>query len=165
MVLTAEAISERAGTVAGDFGQSLVAGFAGTAVLTAAQIAEMKLSKREGSTIPVETAGKVLGFSPRKEEDKSRLNLMVHYTYGSLWGLARGLLKSFGLKSWQADLLHFAAVWGTELVMLPSLKITPPPQKWSFKSLITDAAFHAVYAAAVGFIFDKLYDSSCSHKL
>jgi hypothetical protein len=55
-----------------------------------------------------------------------------------------------------ASALHFAMVWGAGLVMLPSMKLTPPPQRWGAVELAIDGWHHVVYAAAAGLVYDWL---------
>jgi hypothetical protein len=39
-------------------------------------------------------------------------------------------------------------VWGTELVMLPALRVTPPAWRWGAKEIAIDAFHHGVYVIA-----------------
>ncbi len=61
-----------------------------------------------------------------------------------------------GLTGPPAAAAHFAAVWGSGLVMLPALGVAPPVREWGAKALLTDACHHLVYAvattAAYGFL-------------
>lgn len=161
-----EVIPEKAAKVSGAFGHGILAGLIGTVAITAAQMIEMKISKREMSNAPVQAAGKVIGFKPDCEEEKEcankeKLNNLVHFSYGTSWGEARALISSFGLKGWKASLLHFGAIWGAALVMLPSLKVAPPPTKWGVPAIAKDAFFHLVYAFAAGFAYDRVHKYSC----
>lgn len=165
MELTTEEISEKTGVIAGDIGRGLVAGLAGTAVLTLAQVVDMKVTDRQPSDSPVQAVKKVLGVQPTDEDHKKSLTSMIHLTYGTVWGLARALIKTTtGLKTWQADIAHLGAVWGTALIMLPSLKVAPPVKQWGWKEIVKDGILHAVYSIAAGFVFDKLYQYSCDHR-
>ena len=47
-----------------------------------------------------------------------------------------------------ATAAHFAAVWGTEVTMLPGLEIAPPLPEWGSKEVAIDVFHHLVYAAA-----------------
>lgn len=142
------------GSYAAAIGKGIVAGLIGTAVMTLVQTIEMKITKRQASDAPVEGAKKVLDVEPAAEEKKNKVNNLVHWTYGSYWGMARGVLAESGLKGWGGSAIHFATVWGTALWMLPALKLAPPPQKWGGSELAKDALYHAVYATATGFAYD-----------
>lgn len=139
--------------VAAEIGRGLVAGFAGTVAMTIASTIEMKLRRRPPSTTPAAAAGKVLGVQPRDPAGKQRFSNLVHFGYGTSWGLGRaavgGVLCALGVRrAVAAPLAHFAAVWGAALVMLPALGVSPPPWRWGAKAIAIDAFHHGVYAAA-----------------
>ena len=159
-------IAGTAGSYAAAIGKGIVAGLIGTAVMTLAQVIEMKITKREGSDTPVEGAKKVLDIKPTTEEKKDKVNNLIHWTYGSYWGGARGIIAESGLKGMNGSVTHFALVWGTALWMLPALKLAPPPHKWGATTLAKDALYHGVYACVTGFAYDfmdhpmvKIYNS------
>ncbi len=132
-------------------GQGLLAGAIGTAAMTVSSTIEMKLRNRAPSTAPAEAAAKVLGVEPKGEKEEQRFSNAVHWSYGTAWGVPRGLLGLTGLSRPAATVLHFGMVWGAALLMLPGLKVAPPPNQWGAKELATDALHHLVYASAVGF--------------
>lgn len=137
-------------------GVGLIAGLAGTAAMTIAQMIEMRLTKRQPSTVPADAVSKVLDIKPTEEEKKEKVSEKVHWAYGTSWGVARGLISLTGLRGVPADLLHFGAVWGAALIMLPSLKLSPPIHKWDAKTIAIDVLHHGVYAAATGLTFDLI---------
>jgi len=152
----------RPGDVAGAVGKGLVAGIAGTALMTLSSTIEMKLAGREASSAPADAAAKVLGVEPTGEGEKARFATVVHWAYGSSWGVLRGLLGAAGLTGSVAGGAHFAAVWGSGLVMLPKLGVAPPVGEWGAKALATDAFHHLVYAAGTSLAFAALDRSSTS---
>ena len=117
---------------------------------------EMKLTKRKLSEAPPEAAEKVLEVKPETEEDKQQFSQMVHWVYGSSWGLMRSVLYLFGLSGLPAISIHFATIYSTALIMPSSLKVAPPLKEWSAKEFITGALHHAVYAIAAGLVFDTM---------
>jgi hypothetical protein len=161
-------------------GRGLVAGLAGTLAITISQIVEMQLTKRGNSDAPMKVAGKTLGVEPRgkaalekekqqkdndKEEEKleqtvednkGKFSQIVHYAYGTGWGIPRGVLDAAGLRGAPATLVHFGAVWGTEQIMLPAAGASKPITKWSPQQIATDALHHAVYAIAAGAVYDAM---------
>ena len=141
-------------------GKGLFAGAAGTAVMTASSTAEARLRKRAASTAPADAAGKVLGVQPRDEEGNARFSNVVHWGYGTSWGAVRGLLHAFGVDGSRAAAAHFAAVWGSEQVMLPSLDVAPPLWKWGSEEVAIDAWHHVVYVVATSVAFAALDRSS-----
>lgn len=137
-------------------GYGAIAGLAGTVVMTLAQMIEMKLTQREPSKVPAEAIEKTLHIELRDEAQKARVTNVVHFAYGTAWGEVRGLLSLVGLRGTPATLLHLGLVWGTALRMLPALDLAPPAREWGKKAIAQDLLLHAVYAAAVGGVFDAL---------
>ena len=146
----------RIGEIAAEVGRGLFAGAAGTVAMTISSSLEAKLRDRAASTAPAEAAGKVLGVQPRDEAGQARFSNIVHWGYGTSWGAARGLLAVAGLEGRAAIAAHFAAVWGSAQLMLPTLGVAPPPWKSPPEELAIDALHHAVYAAAAGLAFATL---------
>jgi hypothetical protein len=137
-------------------GIGLLAGLAGTVAITISQAIEMHLTGREPSNTPVDAASKVLHTNLAKEAhtDKQTASQGVHWAYGTGWGVARGLLGLAGVTGVPATLAHFAAIWGAEQVMLPSLKLAPPITEEEPKTIGIDVVHHAVYALAAGLVYD-----------
>lgn len=164
----------------GALGKGLIAGFAGTVAITISQMIEMQITKREMSNAPVAVGGKVLGVEPRgkarQEKEKAqsdgdeaseevqqkvtaneqKLSQIIHFSYGTGWGVFRGALDMAGVQCPLADLFLFGAIWGTEQVMLPSVAGSPPITQWSPKQIAIDVMHHAVYACAVGLTYDAM---------
>jgi hypothetical protein len=134
--------------VAGTLGRGLLAGLAGTAAMTIASTIEMKLRRRPASKTPAKAAERVLHVQPRDEEGARKLSNVVHWTYGTAWGLARALVGELTNRHVAAPALHFALVWGSSLVMLPSLDLAPPITRWSRDEIATDVLHHVVYVTA-----------------
>ena len=164
----------------GALGKGLIAGFAGTVAITLSQMIEMQITKREMSNAPVTVGGKTLGVEPRgkaeqekekgqSEEDEAseevqqkveanegKFAQIMHFSYGTGWGVFRGALDLAGLRGPLADLAHFGAIWGTAQVMLPAAAGSPPITEWSPKRIAIDVMHHAVYACAVGLTYDAM---------
>ncbi|MGH8932157.1 MAG: hypothetical protein ACRDZO_16440 [Egibacteraceae bacterium] len=146
------------GDVAAAVGKGLFAGLAGTAAMTVSSTLEMKLRDREASSAPADAAGKVLGVQPRDDAGKARFANVAHWGYGTSWGAVRGVLATLGLNGRTATAVHFGAIWGAELAMLPALDVAPPLQEWSAQELAIDAFHHLVYVTAAGLAY-KMLDS------
>ncbi len=143
----------KVGDVAGAVGKGLAAGLIGTAAMTVSSSIEAKLRDREPSSAPADAAGKVLGIQPRDEAGKARFSNVVHWAYGTSWGALRGLLGAAGLGGLSGSVVHWGAVWGSDLVTLPKLDVAPPVKEWGGKELAIDGFHHAVYATATGLAF------------
>jgi len=137
-------------------GTGVLAGIAGTAAITLSQMIEMKITGRKPSNVPAAAAEKVLDIRAATENDRSSLSQEVHWAYGTLWGLPRGVLSGLGIRSWPASLLHFAAIFTGALTIPAALEVSSPPKEWSAKELATDALHHAVYACAAGWVADRI---------
>ena len=144
--------------VAAAVGKGIFAGLAGTAAMTLSTALEMKWSGRDASDAPSKAAGRALGVQPRNQIGKARFGQVVHWSYGTTWGVARGLIGLTGLRGAAASALHFAAVWGAAQVVLPSLDVAPPATEWDAEQIATDVLHHAVYAAAAGAAYDFIDD-------
>lgn len=143
----------RIGALAGSVGKGLAAGVVGTAAMTVSSSLEAKLRGRAPSTAPADAASKVLGVKPEGEQNQARFSTLVHWGYGTGWGVVRGLLAAVGLPSGAATVGHFGAVFGSGLVMLPRLEVAPPVKEWGATEIAIDAFHHGVYAVATGFAY------------
>jgi hypothetical protein len=148
------------GRVFGDLGcligKGLLAGLVGTAAITVSQVMEMELSGREPSTTPAEAVEKVLGIKAIDDDHKAKLAQLVHWGYGTSWGLFRSALEVLGLQGFGASVIHWLAIWGAALVMLPGLEVAPPAREWPVKMHVTGGVGHLIYAEAAGLIYDLM---------
>jgi hypothetical protein len=117
---------------------------------------EMRISKRKPSEATIKVAEKVTDVKPVTEESKEKVSKEIHWTYGTSWGIARGLIGLTGLSGLAAIGTHFAAIWGTALVMLPSFDAGPKITEEEPKTIAIDVMHHAVYALAAGLAYDAL---------
>lgn len=144
------------GWIAGRIGRGLLAGLIGTAAMTASSTIEMRVRQRPESLTPAKAAEKVLDLKPETKAAERQLSNAVHWGYGAAWGALRGALDVIGVRGTLASALHFGAIWGSGLVMLPTLRLTPPATEWKPEDLAIDGTHHAVYAIATGIAYDAL---------
>lgn len=144
------------GKFAGRIGIGLVAGLVGTAAVTLSQLIEMRLRGRPPSPTPAKAVEKVLAIQPRDEAAEQRLATLTHWSYGTLWGICRGLLDALGIHGKLATTLHTVLIQAAAMILLPSLKVAPPVKDWGVTEVGIDAAHHAVYAAAAGLTYERL---------
>jgi hypothetical protein len=138
----------RTATVIGD---GLVAGFLGTAAMTASSTIEARLRHRAPSTAPARATAKALGIEAFDSDlAQARFNDLSHWGYGTGWGVVRGALGATGMPAGRATAMHGAAVWGSAAVTLPALDVAPPFVFWGRKEVAIDLLHHAVYAVAAG---------------
>jgi hypothetical protein len=143
--------------LAAKIGRGLVAGAIGTAAMTVSSTIEQKLRERAGSTAPADAAMKVLGIEGFCDDGaKSRFSNLVHWSYGTGWGVPRALLDAAGLDAADATVVHGGALWGSEQVMLPALGVAPPLWEWGATEVAIDALHHVVYTAATSVAYEAL---------
>jgi hypothetical protein len=143
--------------LAENIGKGLVAGVAGTAAMTVSSTIEAKLRRREFSTAPAKAAAKALGIELFEDGGAyGRFSNLVHWGYGTGWGVTRGVLRTLGLSPRLATPVHFAALWGSALYSLPKYEVAPPVTEWDAEDIAIDAAHHLVYVVATAAAFELL---------
>jgi hypothetical protein len=151
------------GALGSAIGKGLLSGIAATAAMTLSQMIEMKITKRAPSDAPVKVAEDTAGIKPASKQDKQQLSQELHWSYGTAWGVARGLIGLTGLKGLPATLVHFGAVWGTSLIMLPKHNAAKPINQQQPKDIAIDVLHHGVYAITAGLVYDAL-DAGSRHE-
>ncbi len=137
-------------------GRGVVAGLAGTAVMTTFQkFVEMPITGREESFAPARFAAKILPIEPKNEQDRQRLNWVTHFALGAMWGAAFGIADRAGLHGQKAVAAVFAAVYTGDVVLNTALGLYEP-SSWSKGELVVDVIDKLVQAEATGAIFDRM---------
>lgn len=155
-----ETIETGFGKLGSAIGRGLIAGLAGTVAITLTQFLENKINRKESSFAPADAACKALGIEASRRENRDKLSAEVHWTYGTLWGVARGLLSLAHIKSTPATLLHFGAIYYTALTIQPDFEVSPPVDEWNKKEILVAGFHHAIYAVVAGLVFDAINDPS-----
>ena len=144
-------------TLANDIGKGIFAGLAGTAAMTISSTLEAKLRGRQPSTAPAKAATKALGIETFEDgEAYAKFSNLVHWGYGTGWGVARGVLRAFGLSPRLATPAHFVALWGSAIVTLPKLDAAPPVSQWGKEEVAIDLFHHLVYVTAAATAYELL---------
>ena len=137
-------------------GLGLVAGLVGTIAMTISETIEMRATKREPSTVPGQVGTKLLGRSNDPDSPR-RLNTPVHWAHGITMGAVRGLLGLTPLGPVLATVVHYALVWGGDVLLYRSLGIAPWPWQWKRQELAADLFHKAIYAVVTGVTFELLW--------
>ncbi len=146
-----------ASVVASSVGKGLMAGLAGTAAMTVSSTLEAKLRGRQPSSAPARATAKVLGIASFEDDiAAARFNDLSHWSYGTSWGVLRGLLGATRMPARTATAVHGAAIWGSAQVMLPALEVAPPVVFWPAEEIAIDIFHHTVYAITTGLAFEAL---------
>jgi hypothetical protein len=144
-------------TLANNIGKGVLAGAAGTAAMTVSSTLEAKLRGRPFSTAPAKAATRALGIETFDDGAAyARFSNLVHWGYGTGWGVARGMLRTIGFSPRVATPLHFGALWGSALYTLPKYEVAPPVIEWEPKEIGIDLFHHLVYIGAAGIAYELL---------
>jgi hypothetical protein len=144
-------------TLANSIGKGVLAGVAGTAAMTVSSTLEAKLRGRPFSTAPAKAATRALGIETFDDGAAyARFSNLVHWGYGTGWGVARGVLRALGFSPRLATPMHFAALWGSALYTLPKYEVAPPVIEWEAKEIGIDMLHHLVYIGAAGVAYELL---------
>lgn len=139
--------------------RGLAAAAVGTAAMTTAQTAYIKLTETEASQAPGEVGRRIIEGVLQREVPRDRhndLNNAMHAVYGTQWGLPFGLAVGSRRGGPRASdgLVLGLAVWAIGLAELPALGLAPAPWKQSPADLATDLGFHLVYGFATGAAYE-----------
>jgi hypothetical protein len=153
---TAPAMRTHRPSLPATLGRGVVAGLAGTAVMTACQkLVEMPLTGREPSYAPADFAEKVLHIHPRSRQGRKRLNTATHFALGTMWGTAYGVAARAGLRGSRAVAVVFGTVYTGDVLLNTALGLYKP-RTWSRQDWAVDVVDKFVQAAATGTVYDHV---------
>ncbi len=140
--------------------RGLLAGAAGTGVMTAAQMVYMKATDGKPSNTPGEVGKRIIeGVLQREvpETQADALNNAMHWLYGTSWGMAYGITAGGRRPAPLRSGVGFGlAVWGASLIQLPAMKLAPPVWEYEPATLAPDVGFHLAYGVGVATAFRAL---------
>ncbi|MDQ4010103.1 MAG: hypothetical protein M3228_05255 [Actinomycetota bacterium] len=134
--------------------KGVLAGLAGTAVMTVAQRLEISVTGRRPSTVPGQVAAQLLGHS--EPDIAARLNVPTHWAHGAAMGPLRGALAAMGLRGVTGSAVFFAMMWASDAMLYRALGIADRPWHWSRTELATDIGHKALYALVTGIAYDTV---------
>ncbi len=142
--------------------RSVVAGAAGTTAMTSAYALERRLRPRargpldyDDSLVPGRIVASIMHLPQASDREEQELGLALRWGYGSAFGLLHGVLRR-RVREPGAGLVFVGVLMTMTLTMFPLLGRTPPPWRWPRAFLATSFATHAVYAATVAGLDDRL---------
>jgi hypothetical protein len=125
--------------------------------MTASSTIEAKLRGRPFASSPGKAASKALGIETFDNGVAcERFSNLVHWGFGTGWGVARGVLRVVGISPRLATPAHFAALWGSALYMLPKYEVAPPVTEWEAEDVAIDLFHHLVYIGATALAYEWL---------
>jgi len=149
-------VSGKESSTIGALGRGVVAGLAGTAVMTAFQkLVEMPLTGRADSYAPATFAEKVLPVGPATARGRTQLNYATHFALGTMWGAAYGVAARSGLSGQRAVAVVFGAVYTADVALNTALGLYKP-WEWSASDWVIDVGEKLIQAAATGAVYDRL---------
>ena len=138
-------------------GRGVLAGLAGTAVMTAFQkFVEMPLTGRRESYAPANFAQKILPIKPRRRQQRRAVNYAAHFGLGAGWGAAYGVAAHGGLRGQRAVAAVFATVYSGD-VLLNTLLGLYKPRQWSAQDTIVDVIDKLVQAEGTALFYDTAF--------
>jgi hypothetical protein len=151
-------------TTAGSIGRGVVAGLAGTAAMTALQLAVRKArGQRLDTPVPrtwadapapaqlAKKAAEAVGKGRKvTKKDVPLLTNVMHWGYGISWGAAYGALAHAARPDPRvAGPLLGLGVWAASYGELVPLGIYEPPWRYPVSELALDLGYHLAYGTAV----------------
>ncbi len=145
----------------GALGKGLVAGLVGTALMTGYQELVGRIRGEAGgkqprrwrdAPAPAQVAKKVADAVDQKVTlaDTPKLTNAVHWSYGTSWGAAYGLVEgTFASRPLSHGVGFGSFVWGFSYATMVPLGIYEPPWKYPPKELALDLSYHVVYGLGV----------------
>ena len=149
--------------------RSVVAGTAGTAVMTAWYTVERRLRRPGGpldyddSDVPGEIVANLLHLPSVTGGEERELGLALRWSYGSVFGVLHGLLRR-RLREPGATAAFGAILMAATLTLFPLLGRTPPPWRWPRGFMVTSVGTHVAYATTVGATDDRLRRAGWRHR-
>jgi hypothetical protein len=147
----------------------VAAGVAGTAVMTVLQLAEQRLrgggedgppASWDEAPAPAQVGEKVARGvleHPLDVEQAPRVTTVVHWTYGTSWGVAFAIAqRSLGIPVVPAAAGFGPLVWASDYAVLPAMKIYKPAWRYPASTLAVDLVRHLAYGAGVAGAFALL---------
>ena len=136
--------------------QGLVAGLAGTAVMTAAEKVEQRMTGRPDSYVPARVLARLLGRPERSGRQSRALNLAMHFGQGALVGVLRSVMAQAGLRGAVASSMFTVVRLTSDQILENATGVGAPPQTWPRRELVVDVLHKSVYGFATGTVADAL---------
>ena len=136
--------------------RGLLAGAAGTAVMTAVEKVEQRFTGRPNSYVPAHTLERLLGLREKPDRERLVLNHAMHWGTGAALGALRGVMSEAGLRGPWASAMHSVVRLTTDQTLENATRVGAPPWTWPRGELAVDLFHKGVYAFATGAVADAL---------
>ncbi|GAA3896549.1 hypothetical protein GCM10022244_03370 [Streptomyces gulbargensis] len=146
----------RPGLVKGALREGLIAGAAGSVVMTLGEKLEQAVSGRPDSYVPARVLQRLTGLPERPGKQPRAANWAMHIGQATVLGVLRSVMAHAGLRGPVAS-AKFAVVRLTcDQILENATGVGAPPSTWPRKELVVDVLHKAVYAFATGAVADAL---------
>ena len=165
------------GSLLGSLARGLVAGLAGTAAMTAYQLAVARARGEAAGTpvprtwveapAPAQVVKKVATALGRgrsvTKQDVPFVTYLVHWVYGATLGMAYGAAAHALRPPTATGALGLGTTaWGAQYAELVPLGIAKPPWRYPPQEAALDLSYHLVYGAGVAATYAALEPASSS---
>ncbi|MEU8344766.1 hypothetical protein AB0C74_23955 [Spirillospora sp. NPDC048832] len=149
--------------------EGLIAGTAGTVMMTLGEKAEQLLTGRPGSYVPARVLKRLTGRAERDERhgrhgrhgrESDPANWAMHYGQGALLGVLRSVMAHAGLRGPWASAKFTVVRITSDQILENATGVGAPPQTWPRLELGVDVLHKGVYAFATGVVADALASRS-----
>ena len=134
----------------------VAAGLAGTAVMTALEKVEQRLTGRRNSFVPAHTLERLLRLPHRPDDERRVLNHVMHWGTGAVVGGLRGVMAEAGLRGLRASAMHTVVRLTVDQTLENATGVGAPPWTWPRHEQVVDVGHKAIYSFATGAVADRL---------
>ncbi|MDQ0701117.1 hypothetical protein [Streptomyces sp. W4I9-2] len=134
--------------------QGLIAGAAGSIVMTLGEKLEQAVTKRPDSHVPTRVLERLAGLPERPGTQPVPLNWAMHFGQATLLGVVRSVMANAGLRGPLASAQFTVVRLTTDQILENATGVGAPPSTWPRKELVIDVIHKAVYAFATGAVAD-----------
>lgn len=136
--------------------QGLAAGTAGAVVMTLAEKAEQRLTRRPDSHVPARTLQRLTGMAERPRRQPPPVNWAMHFGQAAVLGVLRSAMAHAGLRGpWSSAMFTVVRLTNDQLVE-NATGVGAPPQTWPRPELAVDLFHKTVYGFTTGLVADAL---------
>lgn len=140
--------------------QGLIAGTAGSVVMTLSEKLEQAVTKRPDSHVPARVMQRLTGMPEHPGEQPLPVNWTMHVGQAALLGVLRSVMAQAGLRGPVASAKFTVVRLTNDQILENATGVGAPPPTWPRKELVIDVLHKAVYAFATGAIADALAQRS-----
>jgi hypothetical protein len=140
----------------GAAGRGVLAGLAGTAVMTGVEKIEQGLTHRPNSFVPARALLTMLGRHPGDGDRPLVWNHAMHWSTGALLGAVSGVWAAIGLRGSRAYLAHTVVRLAFDQTVENATGVGAPPRTWPPREQVVDVGHKAVYSFATCLVAERL---------